>query len=165
MAVIAIDSSGHVGQPPVFFVATRLRFRRGVLDRSSQRHRIIRVNRQIHDTFVNRAQTWRLKLSAALIYDVMIGFLRKEDTITIDTDFNPTDRIIVIRYINRLRFTYNRETPIQYCPIDFISSRDNECVAIADIKTKIARRRRIDFVEDVNENLLNEYFNVLMRIH
>jgi hypothetical protein len=165
VAVIAIDSSGHVGQPPVFFVAARLKFRRRVLDPSSQRHHIIRVDTELHDTFANRAQTWRLKLSAALIYDVMIGLVHKEDTIIIDTDFDPSNRQIVKRYINKLLSTYNRETPIQSCPIQFTSSRENECVKIADLKTKLARRRRIDSVENVNANLLNDYFNVLMRIH
>ncbi|HJT47609.1 MAG TPA: hypothetical protein VJ729_05450 [Nitrososphaeraceae archaeon] len=164
MAIIAIDSSGVVGQPPIYFIAARIKYRRGRIDHKSQRHLKIMVGNELHDSFINKAQGWRLKLSAALIYYVMICLLHHEDKIVIDVDFDPSNRIIVKRYIDKLLFTYHRETPIQHCPFEFKSIREDECVRIVDFKTKKARREYIHPNERVKESILNEFFDVLKKI-
>ena len=163
MAIIAIDSSGIVGQPPIFFVAVRLRHKRGMLKYDSQNHRIIRVNSELHDSFINRDQSWKLKLSAVLIYHTMIDLIFEEDVIFIDNDF-PSNQVDVLRYINRLLFIYHNETPFQRRPISFISAKCNECVRIADEKTKMARDGTIEPIQNANGNILNELFGVLLRI-
>jgi hypothetical protein len=67
----------------------------------SQVHRIKRVSIELHNSFINRDQSWRLKLSAALIYHTMIDLIYQEDTILIDNDFDASNENAVLRYIGR----------------------------------------------------------------
>jgi hypothetical protein len=90
MRVIGVDSSRIVGQPPVFIVAARLMFRNGRIDYSSQKHYIIRLDTKLHDTFKGVDREWRLKLSAVLIYSVVIRLIDAGDVVEIDINFNPS---------------------------------------------------------------------------
>lgn len=164
MAIIAVDSSGHVGQPPIFFVASRLKRKHNHIDYNSQVHHITRVNRALHDSFINTAQGWRLKLSAVLIYDVAASLLHSHDQIVIDVDFDVSNRRVVRRYLNKLLFVYHQETPLQQCSIEFVSQTDSEYVKIADYKTKRARRHDINDIQDAIPSRLNEYFELLRKI-
>ena len=164
MRVIGVDSSGIVEQPPVFIVAARLRFRNGRIEYNSQKHHIIRLDTEPHNTFVGVAREWRLKLSALLIYSVVIRLIDAADVIEIDIDFNPSAKKKVRRYLKRLFFNYYRETAIGDPPIYFKSVEESQYIQIADSKSKQARRREIGPIEDASEKELNKLFNVLRNI-
>jgi len=164
MRVIGVDSSGIVGQPPVFIVAARLRFRNRGIDYNSQEHHIIRLDTKLHDTFKGVDREWRLKLSAVLIYSVVIRLIDAGDVVDIDIDFNPSDEKKVTRYLKRLFFNYYRETAFENPRIDFKSIKDSQYIQIADNKSKQARKHEIGPTEDASEKELTERFNILRKI-
>lgn len=88
----------------------------------------------------------------------------QEDKILIDTDFDVSNRKIVKRYLDKLLFTYHRETPLQQCNIEFVSRDDSKYVKIVDSKTKLARRGLLKHVYDSASVRLNEDFEVLRKI-
>jgi hypothetical protein len=164
MAVIAIDSSGIVGQPPVFMVAARLRYRPS-REEWTQDDYILKLDRTLHDTFIGRDREWKLKLSAVLIYIVILPLFHTGDTIEIDIDFNPQDTEKVRRYLRKLFCDYSAKTLIKEPPhIYFRSIEDSDYIEKVDMKSKSARKGGMKPIERASERILQEYFGVLQKI-
>ncbi|MFZ0513815.1 MAG: hypothetical protein WAM14_19570 [Candidatus Nitrosopolaris sp.] len=164
MAVIAIDSSGIVGQPPVFMVAARLRYRPS-REEWTQDDYILKLDRTPHDTFIGRDREWKLKLSVVLIYIVILPLFHTGDTIEIDIDFNPQDKEKVRRYLHKLFCDYSAKTLIKEPPhIYFRSIEDSDYIKKVDMKSKSARKGGMKPIERASESILQEYFGVLQKI-
>jgi len=139
MPIIGVDSSGHVTKPPIYFVASRRTKRKG------QRVKLVKISVRKHKEYIRLATNVQLshlfeKISAVLIFRTIIGIYYAHDSINIDTDFKGKSRKFVREYLSRLfqdRFVGDskRNNP----SITFVSSRIDEHVSDADVKSKMAK--------------------------
>jgi hypothetical protein len=121
-----VDSSGHVGQPPIYYVASRIK-NRPIRRREDQVDSVLSIDNEFHDGFVDTIPYWNLKLSAIFIFHVVEAVIKQEDIlILIDVDFPTTSQKHVRKYIHmlfeRYRIFHNYTTKPT---IEFRSDRDN----------------------------------------
>ncbi len=140
MPVIAVDTSGHVGDPPIWVVATR------TSKKSGQRHRVIYLSEQKHSEYEEYTPNWVEKLSAVLMFRAIVGLgpvlgiYFEGDVIQIDRDFQGDRRDRVESYLARLFFKeFEGQYPLSNPNILFNSVRESKDVKIADYKCTKAR--------------------------
>jgi hypothetical protein len=135
LAVIAVDTSGQVGQPPIIIIAARIKKRPNRV-RIHETDSSLTINEAFHNEFINGAAHWRLKLSAILFFCVIQAVIKKEDNlIIIDKDFDAGNQKLVTKYIYKL-FTVNKiDGKIVTPSIEYRSDHDYY-VNTVDIKTK-----------------------------
>ena len=139
MPIIGVDSSGHVKSPPIYFVATRKSGRKG------QRVSLVRISASKHGEYIQLVQkikllNWFEKVSAVLIFKTILGVYFAHDSINIDTDFTGRTREYVKEYLRRLFLDkFAGDSKRNNPSITFVSSRTDENVSDADIKSKRAK--------------------------
>jgi hypothetical protein len=155
LAIIGVDSSGQVGQPPIYFIAVRHFVEIG------QREHLVFVSKNKYYEYVQLKSSlkiinWREKVSAILIFRAVRGIFQSNDSINIDVDFLGKSRDFVEGYIKRL-FAKNfpkdrgRNNP----NITFVPARFNEHVKEAHKKSKKARYGHIR-INDNDPTILSE---------
>lgn len=112
---------------------------------------VLLIDKEFHDTYINRVPYWTLKLSAVLFFHVIKAVIKQEDMlILIDVDFHPTNQKHVRKYIHMLferhKTFYDHNRPI----IEFRSDRD-DYIKTVDIKTKRVRHK--EFEPDIELDL------------
>lgn len=147
MPVIGVDTSGHVGAPPIWVVATRWS------KTSRQRHRALYLSDEEHSQYEDYIENWAEKLSAVLFFRAIVGignvpgiyFLG--DTIQIDRDFQGSRRDRVLGYLKRLFLReFQGQYPLSNPTILFNSVRESEDVKMADYKCTKARHGEIQAI-------------------
>jgi hypothetical protein len=163
LAIIAIDTSGIVGDPPIYIVGARLKRKNGRIVK--QFHNILLIEKEVHDNFIDKASRWKLKLSAVLIYNVLCGILKVEDEIIMDVDFQANEDHVK-RYLKILGQRYHYENHGIDLRLEF-GNCSNESVFVADQKSKRARKKDPSFRPNLDIPLtrLTEQFNILARVH
>jgi hypothetical protein len=128
-------------------------------------HKILYIDQAFHDSFIKITSSWKLKLSAVLIYSVMVPLLKDEDKLIIDVDFDNTNQRFVIRYIRKLLSTYNRETRLEQCPIEFQNDQD-PYVKVAHWISQKAKHRFPDYHPNLHipQLIIHDRFEVLAKI-
>lgn len=139
MPIIGVDSSGHVKSPPIYFVASRKTEKKG------QRVKLVKISVSKHDEYIRLVQKmklshWFAKVSAVLIFKTIIGIYYAYDSINIDTDFKGKTRDYVKEYLRRLFLDkFLGDSKRNNPSITFVSSRTDEHVSDADVKSKMAK--------------------------
>jgi hypothetical protein len=102
VAIIAIDSSGHVGNPPIHLIASRIKHRPN-RRKIHQTDALLIIDRVFHSQFENSTTYWELKFSAVLFFRVVYEVIKEEDRqIRIDLEFAHSNQKHVTRYLKRL---------------------------------------------------------------
>jgi len=143
MPIVAVDSSGIVGQPPVYMAAVRYT--------DKQKHSIIHLDIMQEQKYKKQIRSdWKLILSSILIFKAVENLIKSNDIIQIDTDFQGKDKEKIKYYLKKLfghKYNGNKlANPI----IQFIPSRYSEDVKKADKKSKLARHKKIDRIKCPN---------------
>lgn len=150
MAVIGVDSSGHVGNPPIWIVATKGRG-------TTQKHSAMMIDEQAHSRYVDCVDNWHDKLSAIIIFKVVNSIIAAGDTIVIDDDFQQQrKRARVTRYILRLFGIARRgEYPLSYPNIAYATYHENDNIKHVHQKTQWARNKTLQY--DIAPELLRMF--------
>jgi hypothetical protein len=123
------------------------------------------LDSEFHDAFINTDREWKLKLSAVLIYSVIIPLFYTGDTIEIDVDFDNSNQEKVRRYLRKLFSDYSATTLIKEPPhIYFVPIEFSDYIKKVDVKSKDARKGWMKPIAEANERIMQEYFGVLQRI-
>lgn len=137
MGIVAVDSSGIVGDPPINMVAVRLK--------NKQKHRVIFMNKNLHDEYRKSiGDDWFCKLGAALIFKSLETLIKTGDIIQIDTDFQGENRKRVEKYLKKMFGKHFYGTPLDNPKIQFIPPKYSEDVKEADRKSRLARHKKLE---------------------
>jgi len=133
VTVIAIDSAGHAGNPPVLMLATKHTSSKG------QSARALRVGPAEHSTYVDCTDNWREKFTAALIVRTILPIYGPDHALLIDWDFNVVNRRMRLQdYIRRLLGVRFYGEPSKTNPKISFSNDSDPDVKRADLKAWLA---------------------------
>lgn len=138
MSKIGVDSSGHVRNPPIWFVGTRQSKRKG------QKIYSVYVSREKHKELEKCTKNWAEKISAILIYKVVCPIFCEGDAIVVDKDFQGKTCEYVEDYLKQLlRNRYPKKPLLANPNVFFIPDNQSEEVKHAHIKSKNLRYKKI----------------------
>lgn len=135
MAVVGVDSSGRVAQPPIWFLATKTT--------TKQRISIVKISKDYHDEFIDRANNWKEKLSAAIIFATLKDFVSEADSIVLDSDWQQKNDFVAA-YLRKMFSYHYGKGPLADPSISFGTKKSNTNVRHADRKSHFARWGRYD---------------------
>ena len=135
--IISVDSSGHVGQPPIIMLATKH-------THNGQSKVALEIDEATHLTYEGCTVNWKEKLAAALIFRAVVPIFGPQHSLIIDFDFNNTPRRNrVEEYLRRLFGKNYYGKPSFANPSISWATRKNPYVKIADQKAYAAHLKRI----------------------
>ena len=139
LVIIGVDSSGHVKNPPIYMVASRVSQNKGQICHG------VYVSKKKHNELENTCKDWADKISAAMIYKSIFPIFFENDAIFIDKDFQGKSPIIEKHLKKLLRATYPRREPLANPTVYFIP--ENKCGEVKDahLKTQKPRRKIVTF--------------------
>jgi hypothetical protein len=142
MPKIGVDSSGHVKNPPIWFVGSRLSKKKG------QIHYSVYISPQKHKEFEESTLNWDEKISAILIFKVICPIFYEGDAIIVDKDFQGSTCKRVETYLKKLLANKYQKSPLMSNPnVFFIPENHCEEVKHAHIKSKKLRYKCIPINE------------------
>lgn len=138
MVKIGVDSSGHVANPPIWFVATRRSKKKGQIKST------LYVSEKKHDELIASFEFRFEKVSAALIYRVVVPIFYEGDVLVIDKDFAPSSEKYIEKYLKKLlRETYPKRPLMANPTIFFLKDIHDVAVKDAHIKTQQLRHKNL----------------------
>lgn len=136
MVKIGVDSSGHVRNPPIWFVASRKSKKKG------QKTHSIYISVKKHGDLERSCKNWFEKVSAALIYKAVTPVFYVGDVIVVDRDFSPRSQVYIEKYTKKLFTETYPNKPLMANPaIFFLTDNLSEEVKEAHIKTQRVRKK------------------------
>lgn len=142
MVKIGVDSSGHVKNPPIWLIATRSSRKKG------QRTYSIYISREKHKELKGSCKNWYEKVSAILIYKVVVPIFYEGDAIIVDNEFQGLENYIE-KYLKKLFQQTYPTRPLMANPnILFVPKKFSDEVKQAHIKSQRLRHKKAS----INEN-------------
>jgi len=137
---IGVDSSGHVKNPPIWIIATRQSRKKGQVTHS------IYISKKRHEKLEACCKNWYEKVSAILIYKVVIPIFYEGDAVVVDDEFQGLEKYVE-RYLKRLfQQTYSKR-PLMANPNIFFISGKYSPVKEAHIKSQRLRHKKTAIIE------------------
>ena len=137
MVKIGVDSSGHVRNPPIWFIAVRKSVKKGQLTYG------IYISEKKHKKLERSCKNWFEKISAILIYKVVTPLFYEGDAIVIDYDFQGLEKYVEWYLKKLLRAAYPRKPMMSNPNVFFIPAMYSMIVKEADLKSKRMRHKSI----------------------
>lgn len=138
MVKVGVDSSGHVKNPPIWFIGTRTSRKKG------QKFHSIYISPKKHKELEKCSEHWAVKVSAILIFKVICPILCEGDAIVVDKDFQGQTCLLVEGYLKRLLYDKYPRRPLMSNPnVFFIPDNQSQEVKHAHVKSKNLRYKAI----------------------
>jgi hypothetical protein len=138
---IGVDSSGHVKNPPIWIIAARRSRKKGQVAYS------IHISKEKHKELEASCKNWYEKVSAILIYKVVVPIFYEGDAIAIDSEFQGLEGYVE-GYLRRLfQQTYPRKPLMANPNIFFIPEKHSPEVKEAHIKSQRLRHKEVSIIK------------------
>jgi len=138
MVKIGVDSSGHVKNPPIWFIATRRSRKKG------QKTYSLYISCEKHKELERSCKNWFEKVSAILIYKVVSPIFYEGDVIVVDKDFQGRTQKYIEKCVKKLFMkTYPRKPLMANPTIFFLPDILSVEVKDAHIKSQRLRHKRM----------------------
>lgn len=139
MTKIGVDSSGHVKNPPIWFVASRRSKNRGQLAHA------VYVSNEKHSELAQCTKDWYEKVCAILIYKVVRPIFYQGDVLVIDVDFQASAKYIE-KYLRKLlQFDFPRNPYMANPAVFFIPETKSNEVKDAHIKSQRLHSKELPY--------------------
>jgi len=138
---IGVDSSGHVKNPPIWIIAVRRSRKKGQVTYS------IYISRKKHKELEGSCKNWYEKVSAILIYKVVVPVFYEGDAVAVDSEFQGLEKYIE-GYLKKLfQHAYPKKPLMSNPNIFFIPDKYSPEVKEAHIKSQRLRHKKAAVIE------------------